>query len=202
MASARRRKETGSRLSGHDLDAPCGRHFSYRQLVECGDTWTRLSESCGVDNSPRQPETYAALRELCRVALDPLVDRFGAVTLTYGFAARALVRHVPGGIAPALDQHASCELTRSGRQICGRGGAAADFTCPGTSSAEVARWASDNLKFDRLYFYGADRPIHLSVGPQGARSIVIVTRTAGRVLPRPVSAEAFREHLDRLVLRA
>lgn len=100
-----------------DLDHPCGEHFTYRDFVECGETWSRLASPAGesIDNAPRVPETFAALRSLCETVLDPAVKRFGRVVLTYGFASPRLTRHIRGRIAPALDQHASHELNRAGR---------------------------------------------------------------------------------------
>ena len=43
-----------------DLDEPCGKHHTYRDLVECGETW----EAFTPDNSPRELRSYNALQEL------------------------------------------------------------------------------------------------------------------------------------------
>ena len=56
-----------------DLDAMAGRHFTFRQLCEAGETFARLRP----DNRPRDPETYDAMRRACEIVLDPVVDAFG-----------------------------------------------------------------------------------------------------------------------------
>ena len=49
-----------------------------------------------------------------------------------------------------------------------------------------------NTPFDRLYFYGADRPIHVSHGPEHRRQVVrMLAGKDGRLLPRVVSEAAF-----------
>ena len=78
-------------------------------------------------NMPQEPDSYTALYELCRNALDPIVEYFGMIKLTYGFCSPALAKVIPGGIAPALDQHVACERNRLGRAVCSRLGASADF---------------------------------------------------------------------------
>jgi len=172
-----------------DLSAACGRHFALRDLIECGETWGRLATEGGIDNLPRQPETLAGLERLCRDLLDPMVDHFGSVQLTYAFASRSLTRRIPRGIAPSLDQHAGYEVTKTGRLVCSRRGQAADVHVPGVGSHVIARWIASETPFDRLYFYGSDRPIHVSVGPDGARNIVWVRRTEGcRTIPRVIDA--------------
>jgi hypothetical protein len=47
-------KSKGSLMAGQqrivnpDLDEQCGRHFTYRDFVECSDTWWRPSQRSGV----------------------------------------------------------------------------------------------------------------------------------------------------------
>lgn len=177
-----------------DLDDPCGERFVYRHLIECGETWRRLTAERGApfDNVPRAAETFAAMRALCAAVLDPLAERFGRPELTYGFAGPALTRHVPGRIHPPADQHAGHEVDRKGNPVCKRLGLAADLLVPGTDSREVARWIAASTAFDRLYFYGADRPLHVSVGPEATRQIVVMSRgPSGRLVPRVVSDAFF-----------
>ena len=178
-----------------NLDDRCGEHFRYRDLLECGDTWRRLAAASSPDapplNVPQAAETFAALRALCAAVLDPVVRRFGPIELTYGFASPSLTRHVEGRIAPTLDQHAACEVNAAGRPVCARLGAAADFVVPGVDSREVAAWVAKETAFDRLYFYGLDRPIHVSSGPEASRSIVHLRRgPSGRRVPRVIGVEA------------
>jgi hypothetical protein len=175
------------------LDDPCGEHFTYRDLVECGETWRRLAALGPVDNLPRAPETFAAMRALCAAVLDPVARRFGRLELTYAFASPLLARHVPGRIHPPLDQHAGHERTASGKLVCSRLGLAADLCVPGLDSRDLALFVVEHTGFDRLYVYGPDRPVHVSVGPERKREIVLLRAgPSGRRIPRVVTAEALR----------
>ena len=141
---------------------------------------------------PLQPATWRALEILSGELLDRVVSEFGSIELTYGFASLALTRAIEGRIAPPLDQHASHELNRLGRPVCRRLGAAADFHVQGVSSRALGRWIVRECGFDRLYFYGDERPLHVSVGPDGARSIVEMRRyPSGRVVPFRASEAAW-----------
>ena len=165
------------------LDAHCGQQFRFRDLIECGETWHRL----GFPNLPTRPESYNALYDLASKLLDPVVDYFGSIRLTYGFASRELTREIRGRIAPKLDQHACHELDGRGRYICGRLGAACDFIVDDEDMFEVASWIVENLPFDRLYVYGKDRPLHVSYAPSGARQAFQMTLTeTGHLMPRPL----------------
>ncbi len=168
-------------------------------MIECGETWTRLAEEARadlrepVDNVPRQPESFEALKRLCADVLDPVFDEFGVGQLTYGFSSHALSREIPRGIAPRLDQHASCEFGPRGNRICSRLGAAVDFESREHSALDIAEWIGGNTRFDRLYYYGPDRPIHVSAGPDDSRSVVLVQWIDGRQIPRVVERTRLRE---------
>jgi len=164
------------------LDERCGRVFSYRQLVECGETWERTR----CDNVPREAQTYNALYDLASRILDPVVEYFGAIKLTYGFSSASLARAVPGRIAPKLDQHASCEVGRNGELVCTRAGAAVDFLVEDEDMYGVARWVVANCPFDRLYVYGRDRPIHVSFGPDLAGETYEIQVKGNRRIPRVI----------------
>jgi hypothetical protein len=153
------------------LDDRCGKYFRYRDLIECGETWRHFK----IDNRPQRFETYAAMRELCWRVLDPLLDRYGVAELHYGFASAALdelvhLKRYPRTLR-RLDQHAGCELNREGRAYCSRLGLAVDVRIPEVSSLVVSRWVSDNTDFDRIYFYGSERPFHVSVGPENSKVV-------------------------------
>jgi hypothetical protein len=150
-----------------DLEEPASAHFTFADLCHCSETWRRT----GVANTPREPETYAAIAQLCAQVLEPAYAAYGALELTYGFAGPALTRIVHRRIAPRLDQHAGHERTRAGALICPRGGQAADFRAAGVSASQVALRLAETTAFDRIYFYGDDWPLHVSVGPQNARQV-------------------------------
>ncbi len=165
------------------IDTKCSTHFTWRQLIECGETWRRVGNR--VPNLPSQAESWVSLQALAQTVLDPVVEHFGAVELTYCFAGPELLREVPGRIAPALDQHAGSELNRRGKLICTRRGQAADLYVPGVSSDVAAAWVATHTPFDRLYLYGPDRPLHVSFGPDNTRQVVeMIAGPSGRRVPR------------------
>lgn len=64
------------------------------------------------------------------------------------------------------------EVNRNGKFYCQRLGSAADFRILNVLSDEVVDWIlRAQLPFDSLYFYSAQRPIHISYGPQHKRDI-------------------------------
>jgi len=141
-----------------DLDQACGANFTYRSFIECGETQQRL----GLRNIPLRPETHNALYDLATQILDPVIEYFGAIRLTYGFCGPELGKNIHARVAPKLDQHASWERNRAGKLICERGGAACDFIVEDEDMREVSDWVLANTPVDRLYFYGVDCPVHVS----------------------------------------
>jgi hypothetical protein len=175
------------------LDDPCGRFLTFRQLIECGETQAITGQA----NLPKQPESYNALIDLAEQVLDPVIDYFGMIRLTYGFCAPELAKAIPGRIDPKRDQHAAHELNRLGKPVCERLGAAVDFIVEDESMLDVAQWIVANTPFDRLYFYGDDQPIHVSFGPNRDRQIVLMVEgKSGRLVPRVVSLDQFVPPLD------
>jgi hypothetical protein len=171
-----------------DLDDPCGRFLTFRQLIECGETQGRT----GLSNLPRQPESWDALQDLAEQILDPVIDWFGMIRLTYGFCSPELAPEIPGRIDPRLDQHAAHERSRRGKPVCERLGAAVDFVVDDEDMLEVARWVAANTPFDRLYFYEPNLPIHVSFGPDNSRQVVrMVAGRGGRLVPRVVGVGDF-----------
>jgi len=169
------------------LSEACSLKFCYRDLIACGETWNRLFPDGAVASAeyfPARLETWAALSSIATHILDPLVAEFGAVTLTYGFAGPALTRHIQARIAPQLDQHASFELNRRGVPVCARGGAAVDLFVAGVSATKIVN-ALQRLPFDRIYFYGDDRPVHISWSATPSQQMTAMVLNAnGRRVPR------------------
>jgi len=55
----------------------------------------------------------------------------------------------------------------------------------------VARFIVQNLPFDRLYLYGDERPLHVSVGPEDSKVVYRLELLAsGRRVPRRVPRSA------------
>jgi DNA phosphorothioation-associated putative methyltransferase len=173
------------------LDDKCGDNFIFRDLIECGETWEKLHEQDNFDNTPEQAETYNALHSLAKKILDPVVDYFGMVELTYGFSSAKLAKAIPGRIAPKLDQHVSYELNRMKNPRCKRLGAACDFIVVDEDMLEVAQWVAENTAFDRLYFYGKDMPIHVSIGPEQKGEIVLMKPGKLKLIPSVIKKEKF-----------
>lgn len=165
-----------------ELDSPCGRYLTFRQLIECGETQART----GLPNIPNEADSYTALLELAKNVLDPVIEYFGMFNLTYGFCSQALAKNITARITPAIDQHAAHERKRTGVAVCSRLGASVDFLVPDEDMEEIANWIVENLPFDRLYFYGRDRPIHVSYGLDHSRAAyrMEIAKNAVRV-PRP-----------------
>lgn len=164
-----------------DLDALCGCYLTYRQLIECGETQRRLA----LPNLPSEASSYTALYDLVVNVLDPVIEYFGKIELTYGFCSAALARHIDGRIAPKLDQHAAHERKKSGVVICDRRGAAVDFLVRDENMRDVSDWIISTLPFDRLYFYGETSPVHVSFSPRNQRQVVdMVPGASGKRLPR------------------
>jgi hypothetical protein len=164
-----------------ELDDTCGHYLTYRQLIECGET----QQSSGLANLPKQADSYTALYELAVNILDPVIDYFGMMQLTYGFCSHELGKLIKKRVAPKLDQHAAYELNSKHNLICPRLGAAADFLIEDENMREVADWIAENTPFDRLYFYGENRPIHVSFSaqPKGEYIDMVMTES-GRQVPK------------------
>jgi DNA phosphorothioation-associated putative methyltransferase len=170
------------------LHEKCGKYLAFRDFITCGETQART----GLPNLPEQAETYNALVQLATLVLDPVTEYFGDIVLTYGFCSHELAKHIPGRVAPKLDQHASHELNTHKKPICARLGAAVDFLVTDESMLEVTQWIVKNTPFDRLYFYGDDRPVHVSYGPENKREIVLMLPKEGsRTVPKVVKSDVF-----------
>jgi len=64
------------------------------------------------------------------------------------------------------------EVKKNGKYYCERLGAACDFLIVDEKSDRIIEWIlRARLPFDSIYFYGADRPIHISYGLQHKRDI-------------------------------
>ncbi len=189
----------------YDPDAYCSRHFRYRDLIDCGET-LRVSQ---VDNPVKSPQTWEAIRQLATTILDPVEDEFGDITLTFGVCSstlagairkRARQEGLTPRIAPELDQHTGFEVNRTGKRICNQDGLACDFYCSNTPSDQVAAWIVSNCPFDKLFYYGRERPLHVSVGPEGRQRIVLVKRQGRLSIPTVITKTDFIQQLQTTVI--
>jgi hypothetical protein len=53
-----------------------------------------------------------------------------------------------------------------------------DFLVRDEDMREVMTWISANCPFNRMYLYGADRSLHVSVGPQNSGAIYEMVKTS------------------------
>jgi hypothetical protein len=160
-----------------------GKYFTLEAFCTCTQTYQKYVGA--IDPYPQNwQETIPALVRLHQNLIDPIVDRFGQdnFQLTYGFCSRDLKKYLErrdpdtgkknGRIAPRIDQHMARERNRKGNYFCDRPGAACDFLIQNTSSDRVVEWIlTEQLPFDSLYYYGSDRPIHISYGDRHQRDI-------------------------------
>ena len=160
-----------------------GRYLTLEEF--CTGTQTYRKYANQIDPYPKnREETIPALEALCKHIIDPVIDAFGQerFQLTYGFCSTDLKRWLAkkdpvtgvkhGRVSPNLDQHMAHEVNRNGNYYCSRLGAACDFKILDLPSDELVEWiVSRGLPFDSLYFYGVERPIHISYGPQHKRDM-------------------------------
>ncbi|MDY6939843.1 MAG: hypothetical protein SWY16_19595 [Cyanobacteriota bacterium] len=160
-----------------------GKYLTLEDFCTCTQTYQKYADR--IDPFPENiEETIPALKQLNRAIVDPIIDYFGVdrFQLTYGFCSKTLKRYLEkkdpitgrknGRIAPKLDGHMAFERNRNGNYYCQRLGAAFDFRIVGEDSRRVVDWIlSRQLPFSSLYFYGSDRPIHLSHGARHPRSV-------------------------------
>lgn len=157
-----------------------GRHLTLNDFCNCTTTYKLFQSQ--IESSPQQKESISALKALAIELLDPLIDHYGRerFKLTYGFCSNDLRKKLEsknpetgkryGRVSPRDDQHMAHELNSKGNPYCKRPGAACDFRIEGEDSYQVIAKIIDlALPFDRIYFYGHDRSIHLSHGPDHCR---------------------------------
>ncbi|TVU55669.1 MAG: hypothetical protein EA414_00470 [Arthrospira sp. PLM2.Bin9] len=165
-----------------------GKYLFLEEFCTCTKTYAKYSDR--INPYPQQPESIEAMKDLNKAIIDPIIDEFGRdrFELTYGFCSKDLKRYLDkkdpisgiknGRVAPNLDQHLAHELNQKGKYYCSRLGASCDFMIRNLESNQLVDWIIDHhLPFDSLYFYGCDRPIHISYGPQHKRDIWAFTES-------------------------
>jgi hypothetical protein len=160
-----------------------GKYLTLEDFCKCSLTYQRYSDK--IDPFPQNIEpTISAIKDLNKFVIDPIIDRFGLerFKLTYGFCSIDLKSYLQkkdpitgqknGRVAPELDQHMAHEVNNKGNYYCQRLGAASDFLIKDLATEKLVDWILQaKLPFDALYFYGTDKPIHISYGPRQKRDI-------------------------------
>lgn len=156
------------------------KYLAFDDFCTCSKTYNCYRDL--INPYPQNPESIGAIENLFTQLLNPIIDRFGFENfhLTYGFSSADLIKFLNrkdpvtgqknGRICSAVDQHTAHECDRNGNYICRHLGAACDFQIKGLDSDKVTRWIVKNLEFDSLYFYGFNRPIHLSYAQVNKRA--------------------------------
>ena len=171
-----------------DIYTYCSKYFKYVDFIECSDTQKIVQ----VNNIPEQKETFKSISYLAQTILDPVREKFGPLELTYGLCSHNLQKHIKKNVAPKLDQHAGSERNSKGNLICPREGFAVDFRIPNIGSKFIADYIVQELNFDRLYYYGNDRPIHISAKQaEPLKSIIFFVHLKNGKVPRKTKPENF-----------
>jgi hypothetical protein len=165
-----------------DFSLKLGQYLTLEDFCTCSQTYQKYADK--IDPLPKSLETIQALQALNKWIIDPIINHFGSdqFQLTYGFCSPDLKRYLNqkdpetgiknGRIDPARDQHLAHEKNRNNKYFCQRLGASCDFLIKTVPSDQVIDWIlQQKLPFDSLYYYGSDRPIHISYGSEHKRDI-------------------------------
>lgn len=151
------------------------KYITFEKFCTCTKTYQHHSQD--IDPYPWQPESHDAIALLFNHILNPIINYFGysRFILTYGFCSVDLKKFLSVGrnqTCAKIDQHCAHEVNSRGKLICDRIGAAADFKIADMPSDQLVCWIQQTgLPFDSIYYYGSERPIHISYGPQHKRHI-------------------------------
>jgi|TARA_B100001971_G_C17967101_1_gene420456 hypothetical protein len=182
-----------------NLNNNCSKYFTFNDFLVCSDTY----KSNNINNTPHQPKTLDWLSKLSTTVLDPLVDLFGEIIITYGFCSESLAKAIKKNplpsIDPKIDQHASFELNTKGERICKRGGAACDILSKKTTAKELALWIMNHCDFDKIYFYGDHRPLHVSISEEMSGKIFLMKKIDGnKKIPIKCNKDNFLSKIELL----
>ena len=152
--------------------------------------WYQKKHHICIDNSPKEVESIKSILMLVETVLIPVSKKFGEIKITYGFVSPELNRYIQrnssSGTYPSTDQHAASELNQANNQICNRQGLACDFIVNGYEKqvGQIMLFIVNNLDFDKIYYYGKDKPLHVSVGDKSEKHLQIMDVSKnGRRIP-------------------
>lgn len=159
-----------------------GKYLNLEDFCTCTNTYQKYSAK--ISPFPKNIESIEAIKDLNKFIIDPIIDRFGVekFKLTYGFCSPKLKSYLEkkdpitskknGRIDSTRDQHMAHEINSNGKYYCDRLGASCDFLVIDKTSNVIVDWIlEEKIPFDSLYFYGKNRPIHISYGSQHKRDI-------------------------------
>jgi hypothetical protein len=134
-------------------------------LCTCSDTY-RKHEDLIKNPYPSNPESTVVLVYLISEIIQPTINKFGSENfkLTYGFCSKDLLKFLnrdKSRICVRVDQHVAHEKNAKGNYYCKHLGAACDFQIVGVDSRKVIGFLK-TLNYDSIYYYGKDRPVHVS----------------------------------------
>ena len=152
--------------------------------------WYQEKHHICIDNSPREVESIKSILMLVETVLIPISKKFGEIKITYGFVSPELNRYIQrnssSGTYPTTDQHAASELNQANNQICNRHGLACDFIVNGYEKqvGQIMLFIVNNLDFDKIYYYGNNKPLHVSVGHKSEKHLQVMNISEnGRRIP-------------------
>jgi hypothetical protein len=145
----------------------------FEELCTCSNTYSKYSHL--INPYPENSESERSLSQLQTFILTPVIHHFGAENfkLTYGFCSKDLLKFLnreKSRICIKVDQHAAHERNAKGNYYCKHLGAACDFKIAGVDSTKVIGFLK-TLNFDSIYYYGRDRPIHVSYSQTPRRKV-------------------------------
>jgi len=152
--------------------------------------WYQNKHSICLDNTPKASESILSTIMMVERVLLPISKELGDINITYGFVSSELNKYIQknssSGTYPSIDQHSASELNNYNNHICKRHGLACDFTVNGYEKQmdKVMLFIVNNLNFDKVYFYGNEKPIHVSVGNESEKHLQVMNVSdKGRRIP-------------------
>jgi hypothetical protein len=162
------------------------KHSLVSQLVN----WYQKKHLITLDNFPKEVESISSTLILTETILLPVTRKFGDIQITYGFTSPELNRYIQknssSGTYPSIDQHAASELNNANNHICKRHGLACDFIVDGYEKKmdQVMLFIVNNLNFNKIYYYGKNKALHVSVGNESDNHLQIMNVSdKGRRIP-------------------
>jgi hypothetical protein len=131
-------------------DIQVGKHFVLSDFL-----YSQTAIVQGIPNCPRSLDgsEVAGMRGLCSAILDPVVEQFGPISITFAYCSPELWQHWYGDGGSTNDLHTF--LPRRGMV-----GGAADILIHSLSDARTGlNWIRDNCVYDRLILYPNSRII-------------------------------------------